>query len=538
MKTKVFILLLWVMSPGLFPLFAQSEIQLKDIECYNLGDGRYYCRYMTSEKPVQGKARIIDGRTTQYIDATFNDGIPHGSWKTYRYNKLAEEFNYDKGLLDGVSKEYYSDGTVKAIRNYVNGKPHGKFIDYNAKGNVEREMNFKDGEQDGPEITYDSEGNVRAQTNYAAGKTTGTQVRNFSDYVQMANYDGNGELDGEYFEIFNNGNVKSKGKYIHGKKEGVWETGRKDGKKIATEEYLAGDKVKETAYYTDNTVEVVRELRNGKKNGWDRKYNYDDGSLKSELFYRDGEISSAAAGTDEPGQPGGKPGLVKQTKQITSTFGNYVQTFYQSNGRYEGEYTEHYVKGNAMKTKGQYVDGKKEGAWVYEDEDGKREREENYVAGKLNGLVIKYSDGIIRESVEHRNDSPNGEFKQYNPEGVLIRKGTFQDGKRHGVEEVYYPNGKLKEKNNYTKSSYDGVRQEFYANGQMRLEETYVDGRKIGPYKEWTESGQLSKEGEAARAGTVFEKSYRDGKLYRHEYRRDDSNINKVDYYDENGKKK
>ncbi|MDR0748387.1 MAG: hypothetical protein LBF62_02305 [Tannerellaceae bacterium] len=132
MKTKVFVLLFWALLPGFSPLLAQSEIQLKDIECYNLGDGRYYCRYADSEsdKPVQGAARIIDGYTTQYINATFNDGIPHGSWKTYRQNKLAEEYNYNKGLLNGEGKEYYPDGSVKSVRNYVNGKPHGKFTDY------------------------------------------------------------------------------------------------------------------------------------------------------------------------------------------------------------------------------------------------------------------------------------------------------------------------------------------------------------------------------------------------------------------------
>jgi antitoxin component YwqK of YwqJK toxin-antitoxin module len=527
------------MYPGLFPLFAQSEIQLKDIECYNLGDGRYYCRYMVSEKPVQGNARIIDGRTTQYIDATFSDGIPHGSWKTYRYNKLVEEFNYNNGILDGVSKKYYPDGSVKEVRNYANGKPHGKFTDYNAKGRVEREINFKNGKQDGPEIMYDSEGKVRSRTNYTAGKTTGAKVQEFDDYTLTANYDGNGELDGKYSEIFNNGNVKRKGKYIHGKKEGVWETGRKDGKKMTTEEYEAGDKVKETTYYTDNTVEFVRELRNGKKNGWERKYNYGDGSLKSELFYKDGEASSPA-GTNEPGQSGDKQGLVKQnqTKQISNNIGSYIQTFYQSNGRYEGEYTEHYVNGNAMKTKGQYVDGKKEGKWVYETKDGKPEREENYTAGKLNGLVIKYSNGLIRESVEHRNDSPNGEFKRYDRDGKLTQKGMYEDGRLHGVVEEYYPNGKLKERNIYKRGSYDGVRQEFYSNGQMQLEQTYVDGYKVGPYKEWTETGQLSKEGEAARSGIIFEKTYRNGKLEKHEYRPEDSRINKVDYYDENGKKR
>ena len=138
MKTGLFILLLWAVSPGVVQLYAQTEIKLQDIECYNLGDGRYYCRYMKSEKPVQGKARIIDGYTTQYIDATFSDGIPHGEWKVYVNNALAEELNYEKGLLHGAGKEYYAGGAVKSVRNYADGKLHGKCIDYSSKGQVER----------------------------------------------------------------------------------------------------------------------------------------------------------------------------------------------------------------------------------------------------------------------------------------------------------------------------------------------------------------------------------------------------------------
>ncbi|MDR1403182.1 MAG: hypothetical protein LBJ60_05720 [Tannerellaceae bacterium] len=531
MKTKAFILLLWALSPLLFPLSAQREIKLQNINCYNLGDGRYYCRYTASEKPIQGTARIIDGYTTQYIDATFNDGIPHGSWKTYRHNILAEEYNYDKGLLHGASKEYYPDGSLKSVRNYAGGKLHGKLTDYNGDGTVGHEANYRDGLQDGPEITYDAGGKIRSQTVYSSGKPTGAQVRDFDDYTLTANYDAKGDLDGEYAEMFRNGNVKTKGKYIHGKKEGVWETGRKDGKKIATEEYKDGDKVKETAYYTDNTVERVREIKNGKKNGWERTYNYGDGSLKSELYYKDGQLASAA----NPNQPG-KPGLIKQTKHMTSNLGSFIQTFYQSDGQYEGAYEEQYEDGGAIKTKGQYAGGKKEGAWTYETSRGEKEREENYVAGKLNGLVLKYDDGVVRESVEYRDDTPDGEFKQYDPDGKLILKGAFKNGKRHGDLEEYYPSGKIKATYAYDNGSYNGLRQDFYANGQTRMEETYVNGRKIGPYKQWTENGQLIREGESARSGVVFEKNYVDGKLRRHEYR-DEDGVKKIDVYDINGKK-
>ena len=420
---------------------AQNEVKLNDIECYNLGDGRYYCRDAETKKPLQGSSRIIDGYTSQYTEAVFKDGIPNGSWKTYKYNKLAEECMYDNGILNGPSKEYYPDGSVKSSRTFVKGKPDGKFLQYGANGKVESEVNYKNGVQDGPEIRYDSDGNVRSQSNYAAGKASGKEVKNISsntgDYVQTATYNKEGKYDGEYSEIFTNGKVKVKGQYINGKKNGVWEYGKKDGQKLRTEEYANDEKIKETIYYYDNTVEVVRELKNGKKNGWERTYNFGDGSLKSEIFYKDGEVSSET----------GSGGPVKQTKQITSNWGVYMQTFYQVNGNYEGEYTEQWVEGTkGMKAKGQYKDGKKTGHWVYENKYGKKEKEENYLNGELEGTWISYNidSGKPSEMYEYSKGEKNGPYKiYYSNTGTVMESGTYENGRVHGLRKYYNADGKV-----------------------------------------------------------------------------------------------
>ena len=440
MKRSYLLTLLILILTAVQSTTAQNEVILRNIECYNLGDGRYFCRDIETKKPLQGSSRIIDGYTTQYTEAVFKDGIPDGSWKTYKYNKLAEERNYDNGVLNGPSKEYYPDGTVKTSRNFVKGKPDGKFLQYGANGKIESEVNYKNGLQDGPEIRYDSEGNIRSQSNYTEGKASGKEIKNISsntgDYVQTANYNKEGKYDGEYSEIFTNGKVKQKGRYVNGKKEGTWEYGKKDGQKIRTEEYANDEKIKETIYYTDNTVEVVRELKNGKKNGWERKYNFGDGSLKSEVFYKDGEVSSETSS--------GAP--VKQTKQITSNWGVYVQTFYQINGKYEGEYTEQWQEGaKGMKTKGQYKDGKKTGLWVYESVSGKKESEENYLNGELDGTFILYQcvNGNKSQEREYTKGKLNGTSKRYSCQtGKVTSESTYVDGVQKSVK-TYDDNGNL-----------------------------------------------------------------------------------------------
>jgi antitoxin component YwqK of YwqJK toxin-antitoxin module len=415
---------------------AQNEINLREIKCYNLGDGRYFCHYKETKKPLQGSSRIIDGYTTQYTEAVFKDGIPNGSWKVYKYNKLAEEFTYDNGILNGQNKEYYEDGSVKVSRNFVKGKPDGKFLRYSSNGKIESEINYKNGLQDGPEIRYDSESNIRSQSNYAAGKTTGKEIKNYEDYVQTANYNKEGKYDGEYSEIYTNGNIKQKGKYINGKKDGTWEYGKKNGQKTRTDVYANDEKIKETLYYTDNTVEVIRELKNGKKNGWERKYNYGDGNLKSEIFYKDGQVSSET----------GSGGPVKQTKQITGNWGVYVQTFYEINGKYEGEYTEQWMEGTkGMKTKGQYKNGKKTGRWIYEDKYGKKEKEETYLDGELDGAYIRYCDnGKPSQVYEYAKGEKNGPYKEYwCNTGALMVTGTYVAGRVKGTRTHYDSDGKV-----------------------------------------------------------------------------------------------
>ena len=83
-----------------------QEIKLSDIEMINLGDGRLFAREKKSEKPVNGKVRIITGYTTEYIDAGFDKGYADGKWEYYKQNTLSETMNYSNGTLNGEKIVY------------------------------------------------------------------------------------------------------------------------------------------------------------------------------------------------------------------------------------------------------------------------------------------------------------------------------------------------------------------------------------------------------------------------------------------------
>ena len=514
MKTLLFSIM--ILSLGLNQLSAQ--IKLSEVDCYNLGDGRYYCQEKKSKKPLEGSLRIIDGVTTQYIEAVFNKGIPNGSWKYFKNNVLTEDYTYKEGVLHGAFTEYYANGKKKAERHFLNGKAHGKFVDYASNGKIEREVNYKNGEQDGAEVLYDSEGNVRSTAVYSEGKETGLKKQQIKsstgDYELTANYK-DGKFDGDYSEIFTNGNVKVKGHYTNGKKDGAWEFGKKDGNKIRTEEYANDDKIKETIYYNDgSSIEVVRELKNGKKNGWERKYDFREGTLTSEIYYRDGVVSSNTGNSGSAS--GNSSGLAKQTKQVSSSDGIYIQTFYQNNGKYEGEYAEQWVEGDkAMKTKGQYQNGKKTGLWVYFDSYGNKQKEESYANDKLEGKQTIYEGNAVSKYYHYKNDIKDGEFAVYREKNVLLEKGIYVNNRLEGLQTHYHPNGKPQSEQIIPHNpNGERIEKDYSQEGVLLLERRYENGRQVGE-----------------------KQYYNNGKLKRVLQRNESGQLAEIEAYDESGKK-
>ena len=235
---RLIILALFLTTIGLNSLLAQNGVGINEVECYNLGDGRYYCQEIKSKKPLEGNMRMIDGYTSQYTEAVFKKGIPNGSWKVVKNNSLSAEYTYKEGVLHGDYTEYYPDGSKKSARHFVNGKAEGEFVEYAFDGTIESEVNYRNGVQHGPEIRYDRDGSIRSSVTFAEGKETGAKKQLFSDYELTANYR-NGKYDGDYSEIYTNGNLKVTGNYIDGKKNGLWVYYNKYGDKEKDDEYVS-----------------------------------------------------------------------------------------------------------------------------------------------------------------------------------------------------------------------------------------------------------------------------------------------------------
>lgn len=59
---------------------------------------------------MQGEYRIIDGYHSEYILASFKNGMYDGLYRHFKRNVLAEESTYKDGWREGYRKTYYGDG--------------------------------------------------------------------------------------------------------------------------------------------------------------------------------------------------------------------------------------------------------------------------------------------------------------------------------------------------------------------------------------------------------------------------------------------
>ena len=89
------------------------------------------------------------------------------------------------------------------------------------------------------------------------------------------------------------------------------------------------------------------------------------------------------------------------------------------------EEIEHYENG-IVKTQGNMLNGKREGLWISNFQDGKRWSESVYKNGLLNGVTTVFY-----------------------PSGVMFYKGKFRENKRIGEWVFYAEDGKIDYKKDY-----------------------------------------------------------------------------------------
>ncbi|MFO7870345.1 MAG: toxin-antitoxin system YwqK family antitoxin [Kiritimatiellia bacterium] len=138
----------------------------------------YVVRYVPvdPEGKENGTGKSFSQRGRMVQETPWKDGGKHGTevfyneWPRYVTAKIP----WENGVIQGVKKTFYQDGTVQSETPYVDGEPHGLSKTYSQKGTVTRTCMLKNGQRDGELVDYwPRGGNKRRVVNYESGTVTG-----------------------------------------------------------------------------------------------------------------------------------------------------------------------------------------------------------------------------------------------------------------------------------------------------------------------------------------------------------------------------
>jgi antitoxin component YwqK of YwqJK toxin-antitoxin module len=149
-----------------------------------------------------------------------------------------------------------------------------------------------------------------------------------------------------------------------------------------------------------------------------------------------------------------KAGTVIATREFNKKDNSCYTIFYNqksnkvSEGKvvnkvYEGEWLYYHEDSPSIMTREFYKNGKLEGKKTVYFKDNKVAEEVNYSDGLKNGVYKKTTEnGIILEESNYVKGEFHGEAVFKDPEGNIVAKGKFKNGKKVGMWQ-FYEQGKL-----------------------------------------------------------------------------------------------
>lgn len=235
-----------------------SNAQVKSVGSYNKGIKEGVHREYSMEGEVTGAKIYSKGKVIGegIVDA---EGRRQGPWKEYYdTGELRSEGNYKKGLRDGDWVFYYRDGKEEQRGGYYKGKPEGDWKWTYNNGQTWREESFIEGYEEGLAIEYNDTGKVVSKGNYLSGEREGEWIIDLGDHREEGKYVA-GQKQGMWKAYFPSGKVKFEGKYEQGRESGT-----------------------HTEYYESGQVREVGLFKFGSKEGdW---YTYNEEGIQTSII--------------------------------------------------------------------------------------------------------------------------------------------------------------------------------------------------------------------------------------------------------------
>jgi antitoxin component YwqK of YwqJK toxin-antitoxin module len=508
---------------GLFELFNDKGVKLEEYQ-YKKGikNGKWALFYDNGKIKEEGY---------------FKNNILDSLYKSYGVSgKISSEINYQNGKKNGIFKTYFDGGTIQSEINYVDDKKTGANKIYSKSGILIEDTNYKDDIQDGLSILFHDNGKKRLIKSYQLGKLNGEFISfdGSGDTTLKAIYKNN-LLNGPYQEYSGKTNTVS-GTYFDGYMNGYWIYKNKMGNTIGEGEFQDPclwifSSYADSIFSPEELLRHRREevdskgipikCRTGK---W--KLYHDSGVLQQESSYVDGKLE----GEFKEWHSNGK---LSTEGKYSNGFQNGLWTYYFDDGNLKGKGNFNMGNGTNLGSTGIPKDGRN-GKWEMFHSNGKISKEQNWLAGKEEGISKDYTENGFLLSYEiYKNGVRDGLCKYYYENGKLKEEGSCKDGKEEGIYKWYYENGKLKQEGAWNDGKEEGIFKWYYENGKINFEASFSNGKKNGLEKVYYSNGVLEGENnyENGKQISSIKKFNEDGTAFVPVYKNETNQNNKTNVH-------
>ena len=310
------------------------------------------------------------------LNRTDEKGRKQGQWaKTWENGSIRYQGQFEDDRPVGEFKHYDEEGILKTIQVYGEDGTTSHARHLHPDGSLMAEGIYRGQQKDSVWNYYDEEGSLRKKENFDQGKLNGEQITYFPNGqgAEKANYS-NGKLHGEQKTWFPSSLLRS---------EAIFADDNAHGKMIH--------------YFPSGKKELEGNMLNGRRDGTWIHFN-NDGNIHLFLVYKQGE-------------------LVKE-KRENGTFMEY----------FPDEKPKSLVTYKKGKKEGSFTEWHNNGDWVMErippDATG---TESNEMERVLKGQTKKLEG-------TYKNDLLEGEVKEYDEKGRLLKVTTYAAGEVTGEE--------------------------------------------------------------------------------------------------------
>lgn len=200
-----------------------------------------------------------------------------------------------------------------------------------------------------------------------------------------------------------------------------------------------------------------------------------------------------------PGHPERKEFGNSETLQITYYPNRVINGIGVINaiGQENGKWEYFHGRSGRLLSKGEYVDGKREGEWKWYYEDGTLKEVSRFKNGNREGESEQYfPNGLPSFKASYKNGSLDGNYTAYDISGYKTQSGTMENGKLEGTVTTYYEDGTTKATINYLGGKLSGELTLYSIDGKISKKVSYLLGMRNGPSKEFYSNGDVKSEGD------------------------------------------